>query len=330
MNNIFEKPAYQKMLENNQSIADRMAKLYEKPAYQKMIENSQSIADRMAKLYEKPAYQKMIENSQSVADRMAKLYEKPAYQKMLENNQSIADRMAKLLDEPSYLKAIERSTSYTDEITKLYDKPAYIEALQKLQEPLENYVVSNNFLDPSNLILNAEFSPKDVNDNSKEIQDSIIEQTQLFAANASKVGFEKALEKQEPKFKILMIHILINWIKPFLLSLSAGAFLILLVKLSEGTPETRKTRVEKIQSLPKDIGFHIEENQRFISGDTVNLRSEATSDSESLYELSLGELVTETANENYWVQVEYINDNGEIIHGWVYKRYVKKFELPPL
>ena len=64
---------------------------------------------------------------------------------------------------------------------------------------------------------------------------------------------------------------------------------------------------------------------RFISGHDVWLRNESSIKSETLDMLRLGQLVVFMEKNRNWTKVMVQYEDGNIITGWVFTRYVTKF-----
>jgi uncharacterized protein YgiM (DUF1202 family) len=77
--------------------------------------------------------------------------------------------------------------------------------------------------------------------------------------------------------------------------------------------------------LPASQGIDIE-NLRFVTRNNVKLRAKASTKSEVLDELVIGQVVTVLSKKKNWAEVVYQYDDGPALHGWILTTYTAKFK----
>lgn len=86
-------------------------------------------------------------------------------------------------------------------------------------------------------------------------------------------------------------------------------------------------QIRVIKKLPASQGIDIE-NLRFVTRNNVKLRAKASTKSEVLDELVVGQVVTVLSKQKNWAEVVYRYDDGQALHGWILMTYTAKFKLP--
>lgn len=88
---------------------------------------------------------------------------------------------------------------------------------------------------------------------------------------------------------------------------------------------SKTQKINHIKNIPITMKNIDTTNLRFISGEHVYLRRSSSVDSNVLDITQFGQVVTVISKRKNWIEVEYKNENDEIMHGWVFTRYTKKF-----
>lgn len=128
----------------------------------------------------------------------------------------------------------------------------------------------------------------------------------------------EALKKAHPAIQKYFLFIFNKIFFPILLSIAANII----------TPSAELYKKEKINHINDNILISTRsikvDNVRFISGNNVYLRKSSSVDSNVLDTTKSGQVVTVISKRKNWIEVEYKNENDEIMHGWVFTRYTKK------
>ena len=89
---------------------------------------------------------------------------------------------------------------------------------------------------------------------------------------------------------------------------------------------SQKEKIKKIKKVEIEKPIDYINKLRFICGDNVRLRYGPSKKSKILDKLHFGKVVRYVSRNRRWIKIEYENDEGSLLHGWVYYKYVDRFK----
>ena len=124
--------------------------------------------------------------------------------------------------------------------------------------------------------------------------------------------------KQHPILAKIIIFILL----PIIINIYTSIYFT----ESTGTNHSLLIKQIKKEVQQQPIDPDLFKQFRFVSSPSLNVRSEETKKSRLVGQLYLGDVVKIVNKKKNWTLVEYSDTSGEtIIRGWVFTRYLKKF-----
>jgi len=162
-----------------------------------------------------------------------------------------------------------------------------------------------------------------------EIKDDSVEQTFVKLAQAtssnSDNGFLSWYDNQPSSIQLIV---------SIILSYFLNVFSNLSMPLYENWEHLFETETPRVatklisQSANKEYDINELSSYRFVIVSVLNIRAEPSTKSEVVDELKNGMVVKFLAKSKRWTQVEFICDEtGEHKIGWVFSRYLRKFDL---
>jgi len=157
-------------------------------------------------------------------------------------------------------------------------------------------------------------------DASEEI---IIVSLDSISENNNFESFETLFSRIPFSVKIILIFMIMQIILPLINNISANLMTPYVDEVISEISDRDKVGVLKKIDL-KEIDVPLK-SLRFISGNNIRLRSEPTIKSEVVDMFRLGQVVVFLGKHKNWTNVMIQYENKEVISGWVFTRYVKKF-----
>ena len=128
-----------------------------------------------------------------------------------------------------------------------------------------------------------------------------------------------------PAIQAVIVCVFLNIILPILTSVAANFITPVVQDYLVDNSMTDKEKVKDIKEIPLYFDGLTTEGTRFITVNSLHLRSEPSTKSEVLDILHLGQVVTVLSKEKNWIEVTYKTSEGDLITGWVFTRYTAKF-----
>jgi hypothetical protein len=286
-----------KMNFNMQKTIELMSKNYaleaEREAMQSMSLSSvaQRVIDSM----------KMDLNMQKTIELMNKNYALEAEREAMQS-MSLSSAAQKVMDSLINNEAFYRSIASLAQ-------PTYCEsAICILNKNVSNY--------SSNL------SYEDIHFNINALEDDIKELS--IADNQTK--FSDVFAKIPLQVQTIIIFIFLQIILPHINNISANLITPYVNEYLLSSHATDKNKIKKISKINLDNPVLEMNKLRFITKNNVILRSGPSTKAEIIDELCLGQVVTVLSKKRNWIEVQYIYQDNEILHGWVFTRYTARFK----
>jgi hypothetical protein len=143
------------------------------------------------------------------------------------------------------------------------------------------------------------------------------------ASNTSE--FSEAFKKLPPIFQLVIFFTFLQIFLPQVNSISANLLTPVVTSYLDGSRNSNREKINDIKKLPSKIDSLDTHQLRFITGNNVRLRVDASTKSEVLDEMVLGQVVTILSKKKNWIEISYEYENGEVMEGWVFTRYTARF-----
>lgn len=222
--------------------------------------------------------------------------------------QSVIDSMKMSIDTQKAIDSLGRNEAFYRSIASLA-QPAYRECAFGI---LNKSVLNNS----SNLSYeNVDFDINVLEDDIKKL--STAEDHNKFSDIFAKIPLQ---------VQMILIFIFLQIFLPQINSISAN---LITPYINEYLLSSKATDREKIKDISKInlINPILEMDKlRFITRYNVILRSRPSTKTEILDELCLGQVVTVISKKRNWIEIQYINQDEEILRGWVFTRYTARFK----
>ncbi|WP_429085599.1 SH3 domain-containing protein [Aeromonas veronii] len=164
---------------------------------------------------------------------------------------------------------------------------------------------------------------------SVEIKDDSVEQTfvklaQVTSSNSNE-GFLSWYDNQPSSIQLIVTLFLSYFLNVFS-NLSMPLYKNWEYLFERETPRVATKLIS--QSANKEYDIYELSNYRFVLVSVLNVRAEPSTKAEVVDELKNGMVVKFVSKSKRWTQIEFICDEtGERKIGWVFSRYLRKFEL---
>ncbi len=137
--------------------------------------------------------------------------------------------------------------------------------------------------------------------------------------------FKKWFEQLPIILQLLLVFIFIQTLQPVVNNITANLITPYVEEAISDWSNSDRDKVKVLKKLTFE-GFDTPMSDlRFISGDNVQLREMPSIKSEAIDELRIGRIVVFLSKERNWTEVMVQYDEGEPMIGWVFTRYVKRF-----
>lgn len=160
--------------------------------------------------------------------------------------------------------------------------------------------------------------------NDVEVEESLVELKQVSSIS-DEASFLAWYDSKKPSIQLLITLVLNYWL---------SVFVNLSMPLYEDwgyifQQENSRTAVKSVvREASKEFDLQYLEDYRFVIATSLHVRASASINSEVLDSLSNGKVVRFISKSKRWVKVEYLcPDTGDEQVGWVFARYLAKFEL---
>lgn len=139
-------------------------------------------------------------------------------------------------------------------------------------------------------------------------------------------NFLELFRELPPFVQSIIIFIFMQTIWPMFINVASALITPNVERMINGS-KLSTDQVRVIKKLPASQGIDIE-NLRFVTRNNVKLRAKASTKSEVLDELVVGQVVTVLSKKKNWAEVVYRYDDGQSLHGWILTTYTARFKLP--
>lgn len=139
-------------------------------------------------------------------------------------------------------------------------------------------------------------------------------------------NFLELFRELPPFVQSIIIFIFMQTIWPMFINVASALITPHVERMINGS-KLSTDQVRVIKKLPASQGIDIE-NLRFVTRNNVKLRAKASTKSEVLDELVVGQVVTVLGKKKNWAEVVYRYDDGQSLHGWILTTYTARFKLP--
>lgn len=136
--------------------------------------------------------------------------------------------------------------------------------------------------------------------------------------------FLEFFRKLPPLVQATIIFLFLQTIWPMVINIASSLITPYIERMINGS-KLNSDQIRVIKKLPASQGINIE-NLRFVTRNNVKLRAKASSKSEVLDELVVGQVVTVLSKKKNWAEVVYRYDDGQAFHGWILTTYTAKFK----
>ena len=187
----------------------------------------------------------------------------------------------------------------------------------------------------------SDFSEDDIDgvlsEEAREETLSAIEQiSELVVEGQDNQAIRAILSKLSVKFKIIIVIFIFAacFVKDVVRDVAVEIAVdllkpIVLEKIEDYFGSTDREKINAIKNIPKDKSKKTKDINtngiRFITRDETLLRKKPSVSSAILDEVELGQIVKILSKRRNWIEIEYHHESGEIMTGWVFTRYTKRF-----
>jgi hypothetical protein len=143
------------------------------------------------------------------------------------------------------------------------------------------------------------------------------------AGDSDSTSFSKAFESLPAWLQLILLSILVNLFLPVSQNIIANLVTPHIEKIFSDPVKTEKEKKEQSKAFSlDDLDLS---NHRFVSTARLYLRESPDSNSGILSELKLGQVVSVIEKDRNWMKVSCEDEDGIIVQGWVFSRYMEKF-----
>jgi len=139
-------------------------------------------------------------------------------------------------------------------------------------------------------------------------------------------SFLEFFRKLPPFVQTIIIFIFLQTIWPMVINIASSLITPQVERMINGG-KLNSDQINTIKKLPASQGIDCE-NLRFITRNNVKLRAKASTKSEVLDELVVGQVVKVMGKKKNWAEVIYRYEDGQAFHGWILTTYTVKFKFP--
>lgn len=237
----------------------------------------------------------------------------------------------------SALKAIHAASTYQENIDKLMCGSAIQSAMKVISATSANQkildqIISNNSFQKAIAVLTEQanlLSALDVVAHSNELPDTdlieydIDRQLQEIGKAKDSGSFLNIFSKLHPAIQTLLVFIILHLLLPITQNITANLITPHVEKIISNPESTEREKVRQLKA------FSLDEldlsNLRFVTTELLIVRESPSTSSKVKDELRFGQIVTMVNKQRNWMEISYTYKDGEIIHGWVFSRYIAKF-----
>ena len=240
-------------------------------------------------------------------------------QKVIDSMKKDYDIHKRLVEQAT--ASISLSSAAQSVLDSLKNNEAFYRSVASLAQPayrdsafdLVNKSILNN---SSNLSYeNLDFDIDELEDNIEKLSGA--EDQNKFSNIFAKIPLH---------IQMIIVFIFMQIILPHINNISANLITPYVNEYLLSSKATDKEKIKEIRKININDPFLEIDKLRFIPRDKVILRSGPNRKTEKLDELCLGQVVTVLSKKRHWIEVQYINQDKEIIHGWVFTRYTARFK----
>lgn len=202
---------------------------------------------------------------------------------------------------------------FSENQTAFYRKMSAIESLG-IGSVLESFKASQSAMGLS------------VEDFDEISEESVVEACEGLSECSKEASFKEFFEALPNPIKFIIGLFLLQLFLPVIQNVIANLVTPYVQSYIESKAGfSQKVSMNYLKRIPEKAQVIDVTGLRFISGDNVRLRRSSSTSSEILDEMVLGQVVTILSKKRNWIEVMYEYDDGEVLTGWVFTRYTKRF-----
>ncbi|MFA0507260.1 SH3 domain-containing protein [Vibrio sp. 10N.222.54.B12] len=234
-------------------------------------------------------------------------------EKVLANQKRFQRILRQHTQNTDYLSKQLRAVSRFDEFSKSLSS----NLIQQYSDDAIYHILASQGLEPNTSDITLELDSVSVEESMLEL-----EQASIISDEASFLTWFDGLR---PSMQLLISLFLSYWLNIFA-NLSMPLYEDWGYLFQQEPPRNAVKLV--VKEAFKDFDLQELSSYRFVTASSLHVRISSNINSEIIDDLSSGKAVRFVSKSKRWVQIEYLcPDTGEEKTGWVFARYLSKFEL---
>lgn len=303
MYKVTTSPAMEQLANLNQVfVVDSTFKFYDSSVIESVARINQQMAGTISIIPHSLAIKNMTRANQHLVESMNTIYSSPAYQKYFKSIQQTIRSLDKI-SANLRLNEFINSSYLTDIVSELYTTEGFSDVVDSIEE--------DNSTEEIEAILQQGFSPRYYHALEKKID--------LLLENDVEEKFEKEAEKKRTKKRKIIVFILKSLILPFFLPFYQPSLEV--YNDWAQAPATKIIKNEIKVSYEQDIYSKV----RIVKKDELKIKQSNRRDSSTIGEVNFGDVVEIIYKKKNWTKIRKV-ENGTILEGWVYTRYLQKIK----
>jgi len=149
--------------------------------------------------------------------------------------------------------------------------------------------------------------------------------TEMLTDSEDSKSFFEIFNNLPPFIQLVLATFFLHVFLPQINSISANLITPTVESYLLESDRADREKIKDISVLPRKIEGIDTSGLRFITGNNVRLRADASTNSEILDEMIFGQVVTVHSKNKNWIEISYKYENGTEMHGWVFTRYSSRF-----
>lgn len=264
------------------------------------------------------ALQRVMNTANSYQKAMEALANGNAFQRVMTAADSYQRTMETLANGDAIQRAMGLANSYQKTMQALANGEAFRKVIDTLAEPTNLLATLDSIARAKNNNFFGDFLETEL------ASAKLDHQLEEIGKAQDSDSFAKAFSNLPPWIQFVLLSFILHLILPVAQNVIANLVTPHVEKLISSPVISEREKVKQLKA------FSLDEldlsNLRFVKTGRLLLRESPSTSSAIKDELQLGQVVTVINKQRNWTEISYAYENGEIIHGWVFSRYIEKFK----
>lgn len=229
----------------------------------------------------------------------------------------VTDNLQKTIDSLIRSNIYERDIEAIFASTNLHNQLGNITRTNSFRSALASLAIAENL---HATIFSRQFSSDETIESAQELVEQLDQLTD--ASDASE--FSNIFRKIPTAVKWTMLFIIMQLLTPIFNNVVAN---LITPHVEDFIKDSNKSKRELVKGIATTQLEKVDLSRfRFVTVDVLLLREQPNKSSPIIDRLVFGQVLTVLSKERNWIEVTYINEDGETIQGWCFTRHTTKFK----